>query len=163
MRYILLFIFVFCLNLVGFSMVHPLDSNYVKARILKINIFSPIVDIFNVAFETTTGPETSLQTGIFVGVGAFGFTPEFRYYLGEKPAPHGTYIAPFLRYQKYDFVGEKLGGGLIIGYQGYFKQKITIDAFIGPSYNTFIVDEELLNFGIRAGVTVGINLVRRKR
>lgn len=137
-------------------------SDFKRAKILKLNILSPIAETLTLAYENVLTPESSLQfTFSYISDLGFAITPEYRYYLSETPAPRGVYIAPFMRY--YQLEGESIfGGGLVIGTQGLFKKKITIDGFLGPSINTVsIADEEDVVFGVRAGITVGINLVRK--
>jgi hypothetical protein len=76
----------------------------------------------------------------------FAITPEFRYYLsGKKVAPNGPYIAPYVRYQNFSVesgVGNEyskgtlsaISGGILVGVQRTFKEKITLEAFIGPAF-----------------------------
>lgn len=85
-------------------------------------------------------------------VGGFAITPEFRYYF--KQAGRGLYIAPYLRYGKYnltstytfvdedknrdipiDFVGNysNVGVGILLGSQFNFGDRVTLDWWIlGP-------------------------------
>ncbi|KXK23013.1 MAG: hypothetical protein UZ12_BCD005002885 [Bacteroidetes bacterium OLB12] len=104
----------------------------------------------------------------------FGITPEYRFYLSETEAPVGVYVAPFVRYMDFDLTDEAttsdgtlsmFGGGLVIGKQWIFKEKISLDAFVGPQYATGDVkvksgtdsfDTDVFDgFGIRAGLTFG--------
>lgn len=137
------------------------DSTFVRARIVKVNLLSPIAETFSGAYENVLSPETSLQISVFINAYGFGVTPEYRYYLSATPAPQGVYIAPFLRYFEVDGDEATFGGGLVIGKQSIFKNKVSVDAFFGPSYNTFVVDE-LFEFGLRAGITLGL-IVNSKR
>jgi len=90
----------------------------------------------------------------------FAATLEHRYYMSKSPAPQGFYLASFLRYQWmrtdawlynywYDGIGNTIfvnqyvtrylntfGVGLNLGYQRIFKEKIALDAYFGPVYNT---------------------------
>jgi hypothetical protein len=121
----------------------------------------------------------------------FGITPEYRFYCSQKGAPRGFFVAPFLRYQNYSLKNEgstytdyesgstittedakatfsSFGGGAIIGFQGLIGETLSIEAFIGPSYNAGKVkvkdgaDENEFSlgsfdgFGLRGGVTLGI-------
>ena len=87
-------------------------------------------------------------------------TLEHRYYMSKSDAPQGFYLSSFLRYQwmqtedwlynyLFDGTGSYVGvgtyekrtlntGGLGVnlGYQSIFKDKIAIDAYFGPVYNT---------------------------
>ena len=156
---------------------------------IKLNFLSPIVQTLNLSYERTTGPSQSFQLGFYytgaksrdVKLRGFGITPEYRFYLGEeKPAPDGFYIAPFLRYTKYDLTSEadqdqqtsrgtytSFGGGFVVGRQWVFKKRATFDMFIGPKMQSRNVTTNSGNdddfniglfgrFGLRAGVTVGL-------
>lgn len=150
------------LSQVALAQEQPDYSDFKRAKILKLNILSPIAETLTLAYENVLSPESSLQFTIsYISDLGFAITPEYRYYLSETPAPKGVYIAPFVRY--YQIEGQSIfGGGLVIGTQGFFKKKITIDGFLGPSFNAIsIPDEEEITFGVRAGITVGINLVRK--
>ncbi len=152
-----------------------------KKNAIKINILSPIVKTFNVQYEAKVKADASFQLGFFytgysssgTDFSGFGVTPEYRMYLGDTEAPEGVYIAPFVRYQNFslsDFSGKgtlsTFGGGLILGKQWLFKDKIVLDLFIGPSYSsgsvkvtsggsTFDVPSTLNGFGLRAGMSFG--------
>lgn len=69
----------------------------------------------------------------------FGITPEFRYYPGgdvdEKPAPHGFYVAAYLRYAKYKFTST-------------YSEKLT-------NGNTYAYDLNLTYGGTNAGLMIG--------
>ncbi len=123
----------------------------------------------------------------------FAITPEYRYYLSDKGAINGFYLGPYLRYQNYtlktgqitefyDNNGNLLttprtyepkatfssfGGGLVVGYQAIFKERISLDAFIGPGFNSSSVKVDVgseddfstgafSGFSIRPGVTLGL-------
>lgn len=106
----------------------------------------------------------------------FGITPEFRYYLSESSAPEGIFLAPYIRYQRFNLSVEggieeaKLsvfGGGLLVGAQTLLKDVIIIEAFLGPAYGFGNMDVEAGSeddfeigtfdgFGVRGGITVGI-------
>ncbi|MDW8330884.1 MAG: hypothetical protein RMK43_04475 [Cyclobacteriaceae bacterium] len=136
-----------------------------RAKVLKLNILSPVVETITLAYENVLTPEKSLQLTVsfIMGAGGFVITPEFRYYISETPAPQGVYLAPFLRYYQLEG-GGILGGGLVLGKQAIFKNKITVDGFFGPSVNTIdVIDENEVIFGLRAGVTIGINLARTRK
>jgi Protein of unknown function (DUF3575) len=154
-------------------------------NVVKINIFSPIVKTFNLSYERKLSATSSFQLGVFytsyspddTKFAGIGITPEYRFYLSESEAPAGVYVAPFVRYQNFklensfDGVESKgtwssFGGGLVIGKQWIFKEKISLDIFIGPQYiaggdvkvtdgvDTFETDV-FDGFGVRAGLTLG--------
>lgn len=153
-----------------------------KENVIKINIFSPIVSTFNIQYERKLSATGSFQLGFFyTGFSAgdtkfsgIGITPEYRFYLSETEAPKGVYIAPFLRYQDFTLTQEattskgtltNFGGGVIIGKQWLFKEKIALDIFIGPSYSTgstkvtsgssSFSTGAFDGFGIRTGLCLG--------
>lgn len=137
-------------------------GDFSRARILKINLLSPVAEAITLAYENVLTPEKSIQLTISVFSEGLVVTPEYRYYLSETYAPEGVYVAPYLRYYQFENEGI-LGGGLVIGRQGFYKKKITIDGFIGPSINSVNPFEESgVFFGVRAGITIGINFKRKK-
>lgn len=161
-------------------------QGFAQERAIKVNILSPIVRTVSVFYENAVSDQSSLQIGFYY-TGAsisetkfrgFGITPEYRFYLSETSAIEGFYIAPFLRYSNLDISegisGDEgtlssIGGGLVIGRQWVFKEKVTVDLFIGPQYvngslkvtngeggsfDTGVFD----GFGVRPGVTIGFAL-----
>lgn len=169
--------FVFCfVSLMAAASVHA-------QSVVKINILSPIVRTFNISYEHTINESSSFQLGFFYSgwsddltkFNGFGITPEYRFYLSETSAPQGVYVAPFLRYQSFKLEDKEVsnaeadfstfGGGLVLGKQWIFKDKIALDIFIGPSYasgkvkgqsgdqnwDTGVFD----GFGLRTGINFG--------
>ncbi len=156
-----------------------------QAQVLKINILSPIVRTLNVQYEQVLSGTSSFQVGFFYtgyeedgdSFTGFGITPEYRFYLSETEAPEGVYLAPFLRYQSLklenDLDGKgtysSFGGGLILGKQWIFKEKVVLDIFIGPSYSSGTIKIEsgsgenlgtgpFDGFGLRTGICFGLKL-----
>jgi hypothetical protein len=156
-----------------------------KQNVFKINIFSPLVRTANFQFEHVLGEKKSGQLGFFytgfkvsdTKFSGFGITPEFRFYPGDKrKAPAGFFVAPFLRYQSFNLKDQvntdeatysSFGGGLILGFQGLIGNVVSLEAFLGPSYNSGSLKVKSGNssdfslgsfdgFGLRAGVTLGI-------
>jgi hypothetical protein len=157
-----------------------------QSNAIKINILSPIFRTINLSYERALSETSSFQLGVFftgASVGdfkysGFGITPEYRFYLSATEAPQGVYVAPFLRYQgvkieeettasEADFTA--FGGGVVIGKQWIFKERITLDIFLGPSFNSGKVkvksgdEDEFDNlsggfdgFGLRTGITLGV-------
>jgi Protein of unknown function (DUF3575) len=153
-----------------------------QQNVIKINILAPIVKTFNVQYERALNDNSSLQLGFFYTgfssgdskFSGFGITPEYRFYLSETAAPQGVYIAPFVRYQSFSIEDDvtnsegdfsAFGGGVIIGKQWIFKEKIALDMFLGPAYYSGKVDGESEDeefetgafdgFGLRAGICFG--------
>lgn len=156
-----------------------------QSNVVKFNILAPIAKTANLQYERAFG-DKSFQLGVFYTAfspetskfNGFGITPEFRFYLSDTDAPQGFYAAPFLRYQSFtieetdpDFAAKgtfsAFGGGLILGKQWIFKEKVALDLFIGPSYNSGKVKAEsgdsgsldvgtFDGFGVRFGVCFGL-------
>ncbi|UYN88341.1 MAG: DUF3575 domain-containing protein [Cyclobacteriaceae bacterium] len=152
-------------------------------NVVKINILSPIVKTINVSYERAINENGSFQLGFFytgwsndlTKFSGFGITPEYRFYLSDSPAPEGVYVAPFIRYQKFNISDKDVsdseadfsafGGGVVIGKQWVFKDKITLDLFLGPAYysgkvsgqsgNTTFDTDAFDGFGLRTGINFG--------
>ncbi|RYY84259.1 MAG: DUF3575 domain-containing protein [Chitinophagaceae bacterium] len=162
-----------------------------KSNAIKVNILSPLVKTGSFFYERKITENKSAQLG--VGFTSWGkadatklsgifITPEFRFYLNGE-ALNGFYVAPFLRYQNLkvttkssDFSGNAseskgtlntFGGGVMAGRQWMLGDIVTLDLFIGPSYNVGDVKYESSNgdadipasfsgFGVRTGITLGI-------
>jgi outer membrane autotransporter protein len=128
-----------------------------KKNIFKVNFLSPIVSTGSIFYERVITESASLQLGFFytgasIGSGdsktsirGIGITPEFRYYLSDKGAPQGFFVAPYLRYQSFNLTAKDestnldekakftgFGGGLLVGGQWLFKDKISLDVWGGP-------------------------------
>src|SRR5882762_7411500 len=122
---------------------------------IKINLLSPVARTFNIAYERKVSDNGSFQLGFYytgaksgdLKLSGFGITPEYRFYLSQTPAPNGFYVAPFMRYTSYDLTYNNgtdkasgsvtsFGGGLVVGRQWVFKERVTLDMFIGPKYQS---------------------------
>lgn len=131
---------------------------------LKIDMFAPIVKTLVVGYERVVSESASFQISFNYTsdntdgqkLRRVGFTPEYRFYFSETPAPAGFFVAPFFQYVSvtesstaYNEVkyGE-YGAGLVAGYQWLFKERVTFSAFFGPKYQK--------NTGIRPGVTLDL-------
>jgi hypothetical protein len=152
-------------------------------NVVKVNIFSPLVRTGSLFYERALSENKSLQLGVFftgmkldnTRFSGYGITPEFRYYLSSTDAPKGVYLGSYLRFQSFSLKDEtssakgthtSLGGGLLIGRQWIFKDKISLDAFIGPGYNGGKTEVEsgenqefetgaISGFTVRPGLTLG--------
>lgn len=113
-----------------------------KKNLIKVSLVMPLASTFGLSYEVMLNDDMSLHFG--GGVGKLNyFNPQFRYYLNEnKVAPSGAFIAPFL------MIKEDPGGGLAVGYQQLFKQKVSLEAYAGP-----LVASEI---GIWGGINVGL-------
>lgn len=86
-----------------------------------------------------------------------GLTPELRYYIAfhKRQVPRGVYLGTYLRLQhvrkryevnaydpdrfqnvtvQADIKINAFGGGFVVGYQFFFKERFGLDLFIGPKY-----------------------------
>jgi len=169
--------------LAGFSQILSAQD---KKNAIKLNLMSPFVKTFNLAYERVLNENLGLQLrGYYTGytnksddpktkTEGFGILPELRLYLSEKKsAPGGFFLAPFLRFDKFNVTDTyeegnenagtwtDFGAGLVIGHQAVFSNIVTLEAFIGPQYiwgNESGDVEPLKLNGVlpRGGVTVGI-------
>lgn len=156
-----------------------------KKNGIKANILSPLMRTASLFYEHTLNENSSINIGfLYTGmtpgdtkIRGWALTPEYRFYLGNNPAPDGFYVAPYVRYQVLNFTEDitesnsegdltGFGGGLLIGRQWLFKDVVTFDLFFGPSYTSANWDvksgdetdfdsDSWEGFGLRAGVTLG--------
>ena len=167
-----------------------------QTHALKVNLLSPLVKTGSFFYEQQLGARSSLQLGALATywspdgnttLRGFAFTPEYRRYLsGSEQALSGFYVAPFLRYQhmalsmavtdetEVPYTGkvtlQTLGAGLVVGHQWLFGGRVTLDTFLGPSYNHNVArfsigDAQATDqadigafsgFGLRTGLTLGV-------
>ena len=167
-----------------------------QTHALKVNLLSPFVKTGSFFYEQQLGAKSSLQLGALATywspdgnttLRGFAFTPEYRRYLsGREQALNGFYVAPFLRYQKMalsmvvtdetetPYTGkvslQTLGAGLVVGHQWLYGGRVTLDTFLGPSYNhnvarfaigdaqaTDLADIGAFSgFSLRTGITLGV-------
>ncbi|MCB8999194.1 MAG: hypothetical protein H6540_03885 [Bacteroidales bacterium] len=100
-----------------------------KKNLVKTSLVFPLAEVLEISYERILKNDKSLQLNSFIGgKSGFGLMPEFRFYLSEnKHAPTGIFIAP------YAIVAfETSGAGLMVGAQQLFKDKISIEASLGP-------------------------------
>ncbi len=145
--------------------------SYDKKNFIKLNLISPILSSFSMAYERVTSPNQSFQMTFFLQdqrmdytyqdrLKSFGMVSEYRFYLSEyKEAPAGIFIAPFLSYRHYEADYEdynydtqtvtqkndtydNIGLGVTIGAQWVFKQKISLDVWGGTGYGIGMSSED---------------------
>ncbi len=114
-----------------------------KNNQIKTSLVMPLGRVFQLSYERMLNSDMSLEMAIGIGT-VFYVNPQFRYYLSEtQQAPTGVFISP------YALVGDEMaGGGLTVGYQRLFKQKVSLEAFLGP-----LIAEDISVWG---GINVGI-------
>ncbi len=114
----------------------------------------PFASLFKRVLEDQ---EAELDLGRMIDAASMSFlsvTPEFRFYPGSKGAPNGLYLAPFVRYAKWDMVNvfeftpedtdpfdvkldgglSYLAGGIMIGFQWQIGQRTTLDWWLAGPY-----------------------------
>ncbi|MDH5381786.1 MAG: DUF3575 domain-containing protein [Cyclobacteriaceae bacterium] len=154
-----------------------------QTNAIKINYLAPIVKTINLQFEHALNESSSVQLGVYylswapqgttTKFSGYGITPEYRFYLTESTFK-GVFLGPYFRFQSLklsdtstadDGVYTGYQGGAIIGKQWLFKDKITLEAFLGPCYGggnvkvnsgTDVFNVDTFNgFGLRIGTTLG--------
>lgn len=155
---------------------------------LKINLFSLPVKTGSLFFEHATSDQSSAQLGVaFTAFSAggtkfsgFSITPEYRFFLTGE-AMQGFFLGPYLRYQNYNLTDEDtffgssqkneatlntFGGGVNLGYQWVFKQRVVLEPFLRTGYNAGSVKVKsgggsydtgsFDGFGLLPGLNLGI-------
>jgi hypothetical protein len=151
-----------------------------KKNILKLNLSALVFKNISMQYERKTGKRTSLSLNVhFIPfgklpfnslvekiiddpsvkvedfrLGNFGFTPEFRYYVGKKGALHGFYLGGFVSFNQYksdfpvNYSNDTRTGifsgtlksttvGLQLGAQWKLGKSVYLDWWIlGPNYGT---------------------------
>ncbi len=115
----------------------------------------PFKSVFKNIIEEEGDANTINQVDNIV-LGNFAITPEVRFYTGKKGAPKGFYIAPFVRFARYntklpftyddggvkksiDLAGSlsTVTGGILFGKQWQLGKRIYLDWWLmGPQYGT---------------------------
>lgn len=173
----------------------PDATTEMPANLLKINFISLVAATGSFFYERVINERMSAQLGVqftsyagfFTGnerLRNFAFTPEFRYYLTSLEAPKGFYVAPFLRYRESSITGDvsvagrkfdgkatvtSFGGGVLLGGQFLVSNRVSVEAFIGPTFSGRNIDVSegstegdyafpnfLSPVWFRTGVTVGL-------
>lgn len=156
-----------------------------KKNAVKTDLFSAFLRTGVLKYERALNEDMSFQLGAFytgyspgdtdAKLSGFGITPEFRYYLSEKPALQGTYLAPNFRYMKLiaedPGINEQAtlttyGIAINLGFQVLLKDIVVIDGWIGPAFAFRNLDDPsgeveagittANGFAIRLGIAIGI-------
>lgn len=166
------------------------EGEFARRSIIKVSLFSPFAGAVNVHYEMQHNLNSSSQFEFFYFTGLFfgqpseykgsGFTYDYRYYLRGN-YPKGFYVQPYVRFQKYEYVGTQnptvnggtpvyenvlsYGTGMVFGYQTIFKRRFSFEVFGGPSYCIAFGDGTRLSSqdvgipvnggGLRLGATIG--------
>lgn len=138
----------FAFNQVSLSYERVLGTN--TSAMLNIS-FTPSTEMgFKDLLISQANQDESFAMAIYksIIVNGLSFTPEFRFYTsGEKEAPNGFYIAPFLTYTSHNLTGDffyndlgedpvnyvldgkytAFGGGISMGYQWIIGDFLAVD------------------------------------
>ncbi len=123
---------------------------------IKLNPVSLAFGIMNLGYEQTLGEHQSLQVKLYGHTSGelYGARLIYKFFVSNKPAPEGLYLAPIVGYVGSEGDGVARVGGLI-GYQTVFSNdKISFEGGIGPAYTVGIptvLPIAALNIGIRIG------------
>lgn len=136
-----------------------------RNNILKLDVHSPIMRTAIVSYERIINADASwgislLYTDKSEGITNADYlsrlvvTPEFRYYLSKDAAPAGFYLSGNFRLQRliaesFEYTGiepfasevlirsiSTVGAGLNLGFQEVFKDRIALEVFMGPCWNS---------------------------
>ncbi len=117
-----------------------------KHNQIKTSLAMPLGKILEFSYERIINKDFSVQIGAGFGGGnedVYYVNPQFRYYLSEKwEAPTGVFVSPYGLFGK-----DTAGGGLTVGVQKLFKQKVSLEAYLGP-----LIAERISVWG---GINVG--------
>lgn len=145
-----------------------------RKNVIKMNLWSPVVSTWNFAYERAISEKTTVQLGfayttknyLDTKYRGYQIQPEVRFYLSEKSAPAGFYVAPFARYRSLSATAESevvdpntgmptgetetakatwssYGGGLVVGGQWLFAgDRIAFGIFGGPAFYAHSFDYE---------------------
>ncbi len=127
-------------------------------------------------FNYTGGSSYNIAANIgSLHTSGFTITPEYRLYLSEKHvALQGFYVAPYLRFQHLEQRGDyypyyigpptiypitqeyqsrlnAFGLGVVVGRHWIFKQRFSLDAFVGPGYNFISTSSNVPGYEPRKG------------
>ncbi len=126
---------------------------------IKLNMLSPVMSTLNIAIETQTADDYTVQLGFaymnhptYANTNgltkAFFLTPELRYQLGETKNGY-AFIGVFGRYNNMEYTEserkflvtrkatsnyQSIGGGIVIGQKLMYKNRVAIELFAGPVY-----------------------------
>ncbi|MDX9852783.1 MAG: DUF3575 domain-containing protein [Tenuifilaceae bacterium] len=139
-----------------FAQEQPKSTNFSEEKnVFKVNALSLLIGTGSIFYERKLNDMFSAQMGAAYLSYTFGdtkftgliLTPEVKLYV-KKNAIDGFYLAPYLRYQRFNLTVENegmpndeatynnFGGGLSIGRQWIFNSGFTLDFFFGGHYGS---------------------------
>lgn len=150
---------------------------------IKTNPFASMLSMIPLSVETFITPDFSATANVYIvsssnGVSetyfeqsGFGISPELRYYFtnnvinGQK---NRVYAAALYSYEegtnatldRYDVPiagwSHAVGGALLVGNQWFFKNRFTVDLFLGPAYMSYVKNEDFDTNLSKGGFFLGL-------
>jgi hypothetical protein len=125
-----------------------------KKHVLKTGFLAPVLGIVSLALEKPVSENSSLQLQLLATYEDFGIGLflDYRFYLSDTSAPEGIFVSLFQGAGGTDdFIA---GTGLAIGTQKVFKEKISVEGFVGPVV-VYGPDINRATVLVRPGLTIG--------
>lgn len=144
------------------------DEPVTRRTIVKLDLLSPVYDMFNLELERVRNDESSITTELIfqsIVTDSYEFSKvgarlHYRFYLGSQPAPKGIYVAAGMGGFKVDGLEKRIpsftGSGytytsrdvaafevasfIWLGRQSIFKNRISIDYAMGTGYTFNPID-----------------------
>ncbi len=151
--------------------------------VLKTNPFGAMANMIPLSAEYMIGENFSISANGYIvnsenGSGAsyfrqngYSIGPEFRYYFAEtqnKGQVNRVYLGGQYSYEDFtnrtlDFYGDPIngwahgtGGALVVGNQWFFKNRFTVDIFLGPAYTAYYKNDDFETNLANGGFFMGI-------
>ena len=125
-----------------------------KKYVLKTGFLAPVFGIVSLALEKPIRENSSIQLQLLATYEDFGIGLflDYRFYLSNTAAPEGVFISLFQGAGGTDdFIA---GTGLAVGTQKVFKEKISLEGFVGPVV-VYGPDINRTTVLVRPGLTIG--------
>ncbi|MBN2730778.1 MAG: DUF3575 domain-containing protein [Bacteroidales bacterium] len=177
-----LFIILLSISVLNISAQEE-NSTADRKFIIKTNPFGALANMIPLSAELMLGKKFSISANGFIvnssnGTGStlfeqsgYSIGPEFRYYFTEtesKGQINRVYVGGQYSYEDYrnrtldryddpiDGWAHGIGGSLIVGNQWFFKNRFTVDIFLGPAYVEYIKNEDYETNLSKGGFLLGI-------
>lgn len=145
------------------------DDPVTRKTIVKLDLLSPVYDMFNLELERVRNEESSITTELLIQsivnddyeFRKIGTRLHYRFYLGNQPAPKGIYVAAGVggfrvegveyratvftpgfgySYTRKEAAQLELASFIWLGRQSIFKNRISIDYAMGTGYTFNPID-----------------------
>ncbi|HCB63189.1 MAG: hypothetical protein A2W93_11540 [Bacteroidetes bacterium GWF2_43_63] len=162
---------IFICALLMISLVGNVHAQEEKQPVINIktNPFASMLNMIPLSVEAFITNDFSASANVFIisssnGMsetyfeqGGFGISPEMRYYFTDNVInghKNRVYAAALYSYEqgtnatldRYDNPipgwSHAVGGALLIGNQWFFKNRFTVDLFLGPAYMSYVKNED---------------------